>query len=79
MNKLIYPNLFLFLYDLREGLGEDQEDLAKNQRIFAAKFPEYLRQSLFNRDTAFETEYLELLANQVEKFPDSDKPYEGYY
>jgi hypothetical protein len=79
MSNLIYPNLFLFLYDRREGLGEDQEDLAKNQRIFAAKFPEYLHQSLFNRDTAFESEYLELLANQIEKFPDSDKPYEGYY
>ena len=79
MSNLIYPNLFLFLYDLREGLGEDQEDLAKNQRIFAAKFPDYLRQSLFNRDTAFESEYRELLANKIEKFPDSDKPFEGYY
>jgi hypothetical protein len=79
MSNLIYPNLFLFLYDLREGLGEDQKDLAKNQRIFAAKFPEYLRQSLFNSDTAFEDEYRELLANKIEKFPDSDKPYEGYY
>lgn len=82
MSNLIYPNLFLFLYDLREGLREDQEDLAKNQRIFAAKFSkgsEQLRSSLFKDDTAFESEYNKLLANQIEKFPDSDKPYEGYY
>ncbi len=79
MSDLIYPNLFLFLYDLREGLGEDKTDLAKNQRIFAAKFPEYLHQALFSHDTAFEEEYLELLANQIEEFADSDKPFEGYY
>jgi len=79
MSDIIYPNLFLFLYDLREGLGEDKTDLAKNQRIFAAKFPEYLHQALFSHDTAFEEEYLELLANQIEEFTDSDKPFEGYY
>lgn len=79
MSDLIYPNLFLFLYDLREGLGENKTNLAKNQRIFAAKFPESLSQSLYSSDTAFEAEYLELLANQIEEFADSDKPLEGYY
>jgi hypothetical protein len=78
MSDLIYPNLFLFLYDLRSGLGENPEALAKNQALFAAKFPEHLRSSLFNHDTAFETEYSELIANQYETFPDTDKPLEGY-
>lgn len=85
MSNLIYPNLFLFLYDLRESLGENPEDLAKNQRIFAAKFlesPKSLRQSLFDSDTAFESDYLELLPKKpkkIERFPDSDKPFKGYY
>src|SRR5919202_669480 len=85
MSNLIYPNLFLFLYDLRESLGENPEDLAKNQRIFAAKFPESpksLRRSLFDSDTAFESDYLELLPKKpkkIERFPDIDKPFKGYY
>jgi hypothetical protein len=89
MSDLIYPNLFLFLYDIRHGLGEDKEDLKKNQEIFASKFPEDLRECLFKKDTAFESEYLELLNNakkpidnpdkHIENFPDTDKPIEGYY
>ncbi|MGK7873032.1 MAG: hypothetical protein AB4426_06890 [Xenococcaceae cyanobacterium] len=79
MSDLIYPNLFLFLYDLREGLEEEKEELTNYQRNFAAKFPEDLGKYLFDRDIAFESEYLELLTNQIEKFTESDKPFEGYY
>ena len=82
MSDLIYPNLFLFLYDIRHGLGEDKEDLAKNQEFFALKFPEDLRKDLFKKDTAFESEYLELLDDAdkgIKQFPDTDKPIEGYY
>ncbi|MBK4730819.1 hypothetical protein JJD41_13230 [Oxynema sp. CENA135] len=80
MNQLIYPNLFYFVYDLREGLGEDERELKKNQEIFASKFQE--TPSILERDTILETEYHELLAPQqppIKRFPDSDRPYEGYY
>ncbi len=79
MINLVYPNLFLFLYDLREGLGEDSESLTANQKDFAAKLPTNIRSSLFNRDSVFESEYLELLTNGFEGFTDSDKPFEGCY
>ena len=42
MTDLIYPNLFLFLYDLREGLGESQKDLEKNRKIFLSKLKFFL-------------------------------------
>ena len=64
MTDLIYPNLFLFLYDLRQSLGESKEDLEKNRKIFASKLPENLRNSLFQLDSVIETEYLELLIQQ---------------
>lgn len=79
MIELVYPNLFLFLYDLREGLGEDSQSLKTNQKDFAAKLPTNIRSSLFDRDSGFEPEYLELLTNRFEGFTDSDKPFEGYY
>lgn len=78
MTDLIYPNLFLFLYDLRQSLGESKEDLEKNRKIFASKLPENLRNSLFQLDSVIETEYLELLIQQKEDFRDNF-PYEGYY
>ncbi|MCC3467696.1 MAG: hypothetical protein JGK37_17325 [Microcoleus sp. PH2017_06_SFM_O_A] len=79
MINIIYPNLFLFLYDLREGLGEDSQSLTENQKDFAAKLPTNIRSSLFDHDSGFESEYRELLTNRFEGFTNSDKPFEGYY
>ncbi len=79
MINLVYPNLFLFLYDLREGLGDDSQSLMMNRENFASKFPTNIRSSLFNGDSVFESEYLELLTNKFDDFTDSDKPFEGYY
>lgn len=79
MTKLIYPNLFLFLYDLREGLGEDSQSLNTNREIFAAKLPTSIRSFLFNHDSFFESEYLELLTNKFHDFTDKDTLFEGYY
>ncbi|MEM1169485.1 MAG: hypothetical protein AAGJ08_10525 [Cyanobacteria bacterium P01_H01_bin.35] len=78
MTDLIYPNLFLFLYDLRKGLGESKEELENNRKTFASKLPKYLRNSLFKFDGVIETEYLELLTQQIEYFRD-DIPDKGYY
>ena len=39
MNKLIYPTLDLFIYDLREGLGENTEEIAENLEYFQRRLP----------------------------------------
>ncbi|MCF3578544.1 hypothetical protein [Planktothrix agardhii] len=78
MKPLIYPNLFYFVYDLREGLGEDSREVEENQKIFTSKFQESI--SVLNSDTIFETEYYELLAPKqppIKQFSETD--YEGYY
>ncbi|MGL4503926.1 MAG: hypothetical protein ACRCU2_32995 [Planktothrix sp.] len=80
MKPLIYPNLFYFVYDLREGLGEDSKEVEKNQKTFTSKFQEST--SILDSDTIFETEYYELLAPNkppIKQFPETDLPYEGYY
>lgn len=77
MTDLIYPNLFLFLYDLREGLGESPEDKTENWQNFLSKLPKYLHDSL-NSDRLIEREYLELLTERFNYFPNIS-PQEGYY
>jgi hypothetical protein len=79
MNNLIYPNLFLFLYDLKESLGDDLEALQSRTEIFADKLPRKVWEELLQRDKDSEDEYLELLSSQIEPFPESDQPFEGYY
>jgi hypothetical protein len=39
MNDIIYPTLDLFLYDLRNGLGESQDEINNNQADSQKKFP----------------------------------------
>ena len=63
MSKLIYPTLDLFIYDLREGLGESTEEINKNQEYFASRFSEKYHDSLKQRD-AIEGEYVKLLGNK---------------
>jgi hypothetical protein len=80
MNDIIYPTLDLFLYDWRKRLGEEQEEINQNRANFQKKFPESLHQFLFQKDTYFEDEYVELLSN-THPFEPSDEPYrfQGYY
>jgi hypothetical protein len=63
MSKLVYPTLDLFIYDLREGLGESTEEINKNQEYFASRFSEQYHHSLKQRD-AIEGEYVKLLGNK---------------
>jgi hypothetical protein len=82
MSDLVYPTLDLFLYDLRNGLGENQDEITLNRNCFQKKLPESVRPFLFQFDTAFEAEYVELLAKPKNKrFEASRKSYplEGYY
>jgi hypothetical protein len=65
MSELIYPTLDLFVYNLREGLGDNQHELKKRRDNFLATLPQNIQGLLI---TAFEkelggenTEYIELL------------------
>lgn len=66
MSRLYYLNLDLFIYHLREGWGDQQEDIKKNHETFWANLPKELQNSLASDSFAKEleaedTEYLELL------------------
>ncbi len=79
MTELIYPTINLFLYDLRDGLGQNPEEIANNHNKFKQKLPENIRNYL-KFDTEFDAEYVEILGNQrIEKFQTSGGLYEGYY
>jgi len=79
MNDIIYPTLDLFLYDLRNGLGESQDEINQNQAYYQKKFPESIHQNLFQKDTYFEDEYVLLTEPHI--FETISKPYsfQGYY
>lgn len=80
MTELIYPTINLFLYDLRDGLGQTPEEIVTNQNKFKQKLPENIRDSLLQFDTEFDAEYVELLGSQrIERFKASSGLYEGYY
>jgi hypothetical protein len=82
MTKLIYPTLDLFLYDLREGLGQSDAEMHQNRRGFLQKLPLTIDESVFiQRDEKyFEPEYVELLENRTEslQFPQNWQG-DGYY
>ena len=82
MSDIIYPTLDLFLYDLRDGLGENVGEIADNQKGFARKLPEQVRSQMVQRDDAVEAEYVELLGYRGrERFDSSSQEYllKGYY
>jgi len=77
MSTLIYPTLDVFLYDLREGFGQDISDLEQKYQAFKRKLPQELSEQLdfYNKENH---EYVELLGQKrFERFDDSK--YEGYY
>ncbi len=43
MADLIYPTLDLFLYDLRNGLGDTDADIEQNRTHFQQKLPVEIR------------------------------------
>ncbi|MGF1935120.1 MAG: hypothetical protein RM347_012055 [Nostoc sp. ChiQUE02] len=81
--KIIYPSIDLFLYDLKDGLGEDETKInqncqdfclkiyAKNEVSFQEKQQEFLKQKNNGGDV------IELLGKaQTRDFP---SPLDGYY
>ncbi len=80
MTKLIYPTLDLFLYDLREGLGQTEAEVTENRQNFQHKLLQTIDEQHFIQldEHAFEPEYVELLGAQRHSDFESDI-HEGYY
>ncbi|MEB3827583.1 hypothetical protein [Phormidium sp. CCY1219] len=80
MNQIVYPTLDLYLYDLRDGLGQNQQAIAQNQAYFKAKLPNDLHAHLFKQDRDFEAEYVPLLKKKgIARFVDNSQELEGCY
>ncbi|MGK7904943.1 MAG: hypothetical protein AB4352_26775 [Hormoscilla sp.] len=80
MSDIVYPTLDLFLYDLREGLGDTSAEVDRNREKFKQKLPANVGKDLFAKDNKVEAEYIPLLGKQkVEEFEDIKKCYQGYY
>ncbi|MBP0019415.1 MAG: hypothetical protein J7647_17910 [Cyanobacteria bacterium SBLK] len=79
MNYLIYPTIDLYLYDLRDGLGQKTEIIQNNHNGFLRKLPERIHALISQIDPLFEVEYLELLEQQrtINLFEER-QDYEGY-
>ncbi|MFH7029363.1 MAG: hypothetical protein ACHBN1_29225 [Heteroscytonema crispum UTEX LB 1556] len=82
MSELIYPTLDLFIYDLRDGLGDNSAEITANRKYFLRRFSKQLHPILEQRD-AIEGEYVGLLGNNKgrEHFNSSTTQYslKGWY
>lgn len=82
MNPIIYPTLDLFLYDLRHGLGENDENIKQYRNNFQAQLPQ---DTSWKIDTNFECEFSPLLQEEgtqpfIKTFDDPETcEYEGFY
>ncbi|MDJ0676757.1 MAG: hypothetical protein QNJ36_15490 [Calothrix sp. MO_167.B42] len=83
--KIIYPSIDLFIYDLKDGLGEDSNKIADNCRNFCRKiysdldtqqdeFQERYTQILKHQDNSAEA--IELLETRTRELT---SPLDGYY
>jgi hypothetical protein len=79
MSGIIYPTLDLFLYDLRNGLGESQDEIKQNQAYYQKKIPESIHQTLFQKDTYFEDEYVLLTEPYIFETNGKSYRFQGYY
>ena len=60
MTDLIYPTLDLFVYDLRNGLGDNQLEISDRRNRFLEKLPDRLHDSVREGDRNCESEYQKL-------------------
>ena len=80
MSEIIYPTLRLFLYDLRDALGDNESEMAQKQEIFKQKLPKYLRDRISKNDKYFDIDFVELLGDRrIEDLKNIARDYEGYY
>lgn len=80
-NSLIYPTVDLFLYDLRDGLGQDEEKINLNRKQFWEKIYgtnlEHQRLEDLKQAEKESADYIELLGS--DRFEYFEKPLNGYF
>lgn len=81
--EIIYPSIDLFLYDLKDGLGQDKSKIDQNCRNFCQKiYGDLEKQSFEEKYTHFQkyqntdVDIIELLDTRIKQFP---SPLDGYY
>ncbi|WP_027255049.1 hypothetical protein [Planktothrix agardhii] len=84
-DHLIYPTIDLYLYDLRQGLGQDLATLKENELVSLKKLPPSLQKKIKAspppEKMEWETEFVPLLTEECEFIEPLNLPpeYEGYY
>lgn len=61
MREIIYPTLDLFIYQLRNGLGDSDTQIAENHQSFWKNLPDKIKVSLEKESEAENPEYAKLL------------------
>jgi acetolactate synthase small subunit len=79
-NWLIYPTVDLFVYDLADGIGQNDDKISQNrvqfwQKIYGDKISESQLENLKQAETET-AEYIELLGDK--KFAAFESPLDGY-
>jgi len=81
-NQLIYPRLDLFIYDLREGLGDSISGIdLKRQRFWKKVYPQpdkTLLSKLAKRENPT-ADYVRLFPDEKNNSKNFDLPYDGHY
>ncbi|VXD17833.1 hypothetical protein [Planktothrix paucivesiculata] len=88
-DHLIYPTIDLYLYDLRQGLGQDLATRKENELVSLNKLPPSLQNKIKasppHEKMEWETEFVRLLTEECEFIEPLNLPseykakYEGYY
>lgn len=81
--KIIYPSIDLFAYDLKDGLGEDEKKINRNCENFCKKISFGLDEKEFQEKYKYflksknnNTGAVELLEGRIRRFP---SPLDGYF
>ncbi|HBE20193.1 MAG TPA: hypothetical protein DEG17_23310 [Cyanobacteria bacterium UBA11149] len=76
-NTIIYPTINLYLYDLKEGLGEDERKVAQNSQEFWQKIDSNLdEKTLTPKHKNTDADIIQLLDTPYHQFP---APLDGWY
>ncbi len=84
--KIYYPSLDLFLYHLKDALGEGQQKTKENHDVFWQNLPPEITVSLETEAEAEDSQYVKLLQLTTDKttYPLKSEPInnfqiDGYY
>jgi len=83
MTDIINPTIDLFLYDLRNSLGDDETDIKQKRQYFYQKFhqavQEKLKQDGQENNQGIEVEYIHLLKSTYALLDPNSSGEDGYY